>query len=120
MAQGNLFGFFLELPDQVHDDRRRNAGIQQDGAQFLFLHTARVLEFSFHEPPPGNLHFAAADVFIQRHVKFFNQVGPVVSQLMDDARQNERSARERNSNPVVAWEPSIRLLEQMASIVQYQ
>jgi len=48
------------------------------------------------------------------------QVGPVVSQLMDDARQNERSARERNSNPVVAWEPSIRLLEQMASIVQYQ
>jgi hypothetical protein len=46
------------------------------------------------------------------------QIGPIVSQLLDDARQNERSAR--NAIPLVEWQPSIRLLEQMASIVQYQ
>lgn len=43
------------------------------------------------------------------------EIGPVVGQLMDDARQNDR-----NTRGSIEWAPSIRLLEQMASIVQYQ
>jgi hypothetical protein len=48
------------------------------------------------------------------------EVGPVVGQLMDDARQNDRSRRANNEYASIEWAPSIRLLEQMASIVQYQ
>ncbi len=48
------------------------------------------------------------------------EIGPVVDRLMDDARQNDRSMRENGEFPRVEWAASIRLLEQMASIVQYQ
>jgi hypothetical protein len=48
------------------------------------------------------------------------EIGPVVGRLMDDARQNDRSMRENSEFPRVEWAASIRLLEQMASIVQYQ
>lgn len=44
------------------------------------------------------------------------EIGPVVGRLMDEARQNDRS----NAYPRVEWAASIRLLEQMASIVQFQ
>jgi len=47
-------------------------------------------------------------------------IGPVVGHLMDDARQNDRSMRESNVFPRVEWAASIRLLEQMATIVRYQ
>ena len=48
------------------------------------------------------------------------EIGPVVDRLMDDARQNDRNMRENNAFPRVEWTASIRLLEQMASIVQFQ
>jgi len=48
------------------------------------------------------------------------EIGPVVGHLMDDARRNDRDMRESNAFPRVEWAASIRLLEQMASIVQYQ
>jgi uncharacterized protein YukE len=48
------------------------------------------------------------------------EIGPLVSDLMDDARQNDRRMGDRNMSPRVEWAASIRLLEQMASIVQNQ
>jgi hypothetical protein len=48
------------------------------------------------------------------------EIGPVVDGLIDDARQNDRGPREGGDSPRVEWAASIRLLEQMASIVQYQ
>jgi hypothetical protein len=48
------------------------------------------------------------------------EIGPVVGRLMDDARQNDRSMRASNVFPEVEWGASIRLLEQMASVVRYQ
>ncbi len=47
------------------------------------------------------------------------EIGPVVDGLMDDARQNDRSMRDGGDSPRVEWAASIRLLEQMASIVSY-
>ena len=49
-----------------------------------------------------------------------SEIGPVVSHLMDDARRNDRSTRESNLFPRVEWAASIRLLEQMTSIVPQQ
>jgi hypothetical protein len=48
------------------------------------------------------------------------EIGPLVSDLMDDARQNGRAVNGGSSSPRAEWAPSIRLLEQMASIVQDQ
>ena len=43
--------------------------------------------------------------------------GVQVGQLMDDARQNERTMREGNTFPKVEWNTSIRILEQMSTTV---
>lgn len=48
------------------------------------------------------------------------EVGSIVSQLMSDARRNDRSARARNEDPLVEWASSVRQLEQMAALVRYQ
>jgi hypothetical protein len=48
------------------------------------------------------------------------EIGPVVSDLLEDARQNDRTMSDSNMSPRAEWAPSIRLLEKMASIVQYQ
>jgi hypothetical protein len=48
------------------------------------------------------------------------EVGPVVSDLMYDARQNDHRVAEGDLNPRIEWAASIRILEQMSSIVQHQ
>lgn len=45
------------------------------------------------------------------------ETGAQVGQMMDDARQNERTMREGNTYPRVEWNASIRLLEQMSTAV---
>jgi len=43
--------------------------------------------------------------------------GAAVGQLMDEARQNDRTMREGNTYPKIEWNASIRLLEQMSTAV---
>jgi hypothetical protein len=89
-----------------------------------------VAEQSPNQPYRSNRSLADLRAFAQRASNLNEssradalnprEVGPVVGQLMDDARQNDRSRRENNEFASIEWAPSIRLLEQMASIVQYQ
>lgn len=45
------------------------------------------------------------------------ETGAVVGQMMDDARQNDRTMRESHEFPKVEWTASIHLLEQMSTAV---
>jgi hypothetical protein len=46
-----------------------------------------------------------------------HDTGAQIGQMMDDARQNDRTMREGNTYPKVEWNASIRLLEQMSTAV---
>ena len=62
----------------------------------------------------GGELFTAAGPDIVRRVR---DTGAAVGQLMDEARQNDRTMREGNTYPRIEWNASIRLLEQMSTAI---
>lgn len=97
-------------------------------ANSLNVESDRAVSLAEQGPDRGNRSLAELRRFARRTSDLSRstgadaldprEIGPVVDRLMDDARQNDRSMREGGDFPRVEWAASIRLLEQMASIVQ--
>ena len=112
---GTALREFRRLANSLDAELEREVSVAEQGLSQPYRSNRSLADLRAFAQRASNLNESSrADALNPR------EVGPVVGRLMDDARQNDRSRRENNEFASIEWAPSIRLLEQMASIVQSQ